>query len=198
MHKAVALLSGGLDSSVALAAAKRRHRVVLAVTFDYGQRAARREVAAARAIARALKVPHRVIALPWLKAATKTALVNRKRKLPRRGAAAVWVPNRNGVFLNICAALAEDLGATRIVAGFNLEEAAAFPDNSTAFIRAANRAFAYSTRIRVKVVSPVARMKKAAIARLGRKLGVPLEKTWSCYAGGRRPCGKCEPCRRKT
>ena len=75
--KGVAILSGGLDSTVSLAAAVRKMQVVLALTFDYGQRAARRERAAAAKIARHYRVAHRVIRIPWLAGLTTTALVNR-------------------------------------------------------------------------------------------------------------------------
>lgn len=196
------MLSGGLDSAVSLAAAARKHRIRLALTFDYGQRAAKREIAAARSLSSWLRIPHRTMKLPWLGEITGTALVDRKRKLPRsidgfRSAAAVWVPNRNGVFLNVCAAFAESLGAKWVVTGFNAEEAATFPDNSEAFVRAANRAFSFSTANGVRVVSYVARLEKPAIVRLGLRLGVPLPKLWSCYEGGRKPCGTCESCLRR-
>lgn len=199
--KGVAILSGGLDSTVSLAAAVRRMKVVLALTFDYGQRAAGPERRAAARIARRYRVPHRVIALPWLAAITRTALVNRRARLPRhemseRSAAAVWVPNRNGVFIEIAAAHAESLGASRLVTGFNREEAATFPDNSPAYVRAVNRALAYSTANGVKVVSFTADLDKAGIVRLGRRLGAPLEWVWPCYEGGRAWCGSCESCLR--
>src|SRR5262245_60288722 len=122
--KGVAILSGGLDSTVSMAAALQRMKIVLALTFDYGQRAAKRERAAAARIARHYAVPHKVIAIPWLGGITGTALVNRKAKIPHnemseRLAKAVWVPNRNGVFIEIAAAHAESLGANRLITGFN-------------------------------------------------------------------------------
>lgn len=197
--KAVAILSGGLDSTVSLAAAARRMDVVLALTFDYGQRAARRERAAAAAIARHYKVPHRVIAIPWLAGLTRTALVNRRARLPlhelsERSAKAVWVPNRNGVFIEIAAAHAESLGAERLITGFNKEEAATFPDNSPAYTSAINYALSYSTANGVRVVSFTAALDKKGIVALGRRLGVPLKSVWPCYEGGRRWCGECESC----
>jgi 7-cyano-7-deazaguanine synthase len=199
--KGVAILSGGLDSTVSLAVAARRMKVALALTFDYGQRAARREREAAARIARRYRVPHRVIELPWLAGLTRTALVNRRARLPRhemsaRSAAAVWVPNRNGVFIEIAAAHAESLGATRLVTGFNREEAATFPDNSPAYVRAVNRALGYSTANGVRVVSYTADLDKAGIVRLGRRLGAPLGWIWPCYEGGRTWCGSCESCLR--
>src|SRR5687768_14527461 len=101
---AVALLSGGLDSTVAFAMCARD--VLLALTVDYGQRAARREIASARKVTRRYRVPHQVLKLPWLRGG---ALTDRAKKLPspelenaaatRASASAVWVPNRNGVFI---------------------------------------------------------------------------------------------------
>ncbi|HEV3029248.1 MAG TPA: 7-cyano-7-deazaguanine synthase, partial [Planctomycetota bacterium] len=80
--KGVAILSGGLDSTVSVAVATRKMEVVLALTFDYGQRAAKRERAASARIAKHYRIPHRVIATPWLAALTSTALVNRRAVLP--------------------------------------------------------------------------------------------------------------------
>ncbi len=199
--KGVAILSGGLDSTVSLAAAVRRMDVVLALTFDYGQRAARREREASAAIARRFRLPHRLVGIPWLGPLTRTALVNRRAALPRhemsrRSAAAVWVPNRNGVFIEIAAAHAESLGAGRLVTGFNREEAATFPDNSKPYVRAVNRALSFSTATGVRVVSFTADLDKGAIVRMGRKLGAPLDLIWPCYEGGRAWCRACESCLR--
>jgi len=199
--KGVAILSGGLDSTVSLAAATRRMDVVLALTFDYGQRAARREREASAKIARHYRIPHRVVAIPWLAGLTGTALVNRRARLPRhemseRSARAVWVPNRNGVFIEIAAAHAESLGAARLITGFNREEAATFPDNSTAYVGAVNRALSFSTANGVRVVSYTGSLDKKGIVKLGRRLGAPLEHIWPCYEGGRAWCGTCESCLR--
>jgi 7-cyano-7-deazaguanine synthase len=199
--KGVAILSGGLDSTVSLAAATRKMDVVLALTFDYGQRAAKRERDASAKIARHYKVPHRVIAIPWLAGLTGTALVNRKAKLPvnemsERSAKAVWVPNRNGVFIEIAAAHAESLGATRLITGFNKEEAVTFPDNSPAYVHAVNKALSFSTANGVRVVSFTGTLEKKGIVNLGRRLDAPLRFIWPCYEGGKRWCGECESCLR--
>ena len=207
---AVLCLSAGLDSAVNLAAAcRRRGGVRLALTFDYGQRAARREAACARRLAGRYGVPWRLIRLPWLGEITGTALVARGRKLPElspkqlddrartlKSAAAVWVPHRNGVFLNVAAAFAEALGCREVLIGFNREEAATFPDNSAAFGRATTAAFRFSTATRVRVRSYTARLDKRGIVRLAGHLGLPLDLVWPCYEGGRSPCGCCESCLR--
>jgi 7-cyano-7-deazaguanine synthase len=199
--KGVAILSGGLDSTVSLAAATRKMDVVLALTFDYGQRAARREREASAKIARHYRIPHRVVAIWWLAGLTRTALVNRSAKLPRhemseRSARAVWVPNRNGVFIEIAAAHAESLGAKRLITGFNREEAATFPDNSKAYVSAVNRALSFSTANGVRVVSFTGALDKKEIVKLGRRLGAPLDQIWPCYEGGRTWCRACESCLR--
>jgi 7-cyano-7-deazaguanine synthase len=199
--KGVAILSGGLDSTVSVAAATRKMDVVLALTFDYGQRAAKRERAASARIAKHYRIPHRVLAIPWLAALTSTALVNRRAALPvhemsERSAKAVWVPNRNGIFIEIAAAHAESLGAQRLITGFNKEEAVTFPDNSPAYVSAVNYALSYSTANGVRVVSFTGNLEKKGIVDLGRRLNAPLKYIWPCYEGGKRWCGECESCLR--
>lgn len=116
----------------------------------------------------------------------------------RRSAASVWVPNRNGVLINVASAFAEIHQASRVLVGFNVEEAVTFPDNSRAFLRQASRALAYSTANRAEVFSYTDAWDKRRIVRELRKLAkpFPFEKVWSCYFGGATPCGKCESCRR--
>lgn len=205
----ILILSGGLDSTVSSYIAARETRPLLALTFDYGQRAAVREKEASRRIADRLKVPHRVLILPWLAEITKTSLVDKNTSLPhpkedelddpakgKAGAAAVWVPNRNGLFLNIAASYAESLGAEILVTGFNAEEGIAFPDNSAPFIQSANEFFWYSTQKKIRVVSPAISWNKVEIARKARSLGIPLNEIWFCYDGKKEPCRLCESCLR--
>ncbi|RKO67203.1 7-cyano-7-deazaguanine synthase QueC [Desulfofundulus salinus] len=207
--KSIVLLSGGLDSTVSMAQALREGQVELCLTMDYGQRAAAREIAAASALAAYYKLAHRVIQLPFLGEVTTTSLVNKEETIPEPAeeslndpqqatatAAAVWVPNRNGLFINIAACFAEALGCEQVVTGFNREEAATFPDNSLDFLEAINNSLAYSTASGVRVVSYTARLNKAEIVRLGQHLGVPWHLIWSCYYGGQTMCGRCESCRR--
>jgi 7-cyano-7-deazaguanine synthase len=207
---AIVLLSGGLDSAVNLKRAADEVGLALALTFDYGQRAAAREAAASSFMCRQLDLRHRLVALPWLREICTTALVDSRQVVPEVGieslekepvasgrtAEAVWVPNRNGVFVNIAAAFAESLGADLVVAGFNAEEAATFPDNSADFVASANAALQLSTRSRVQLLSYTQHLTKTDIVRLGREIGAPLAAVWSCYLGGLDHCGRCESCAR--
>ena len=190
---AIVLLSGGLDSAVSLALTAKRAKLCL--NFDYGQRAAAPERRAARSLARRHRVAFRHLKLPWLRGG---ALTDRRRPLPRApsptSASAVWVPNRNGVFINAAAAIAEANGWREIVTGFNREEAATFPDNSVAFMKAITTSLRYSTANRCRVIAPTARWTKKRIMRKALELGVPVDRLWPCYRGGRRRCGRCESC----
>ncbi|GAW94238.1 7-cyano-7-deazaguanine synthase QueC [Calderihabitans maritimus] len=204
---AVVLLSGGLDSAVSMAMALEEMKVKKALTFDYGQRAALREIESARALCRHYGVSHQVIELKWLAALGGSALVDRSRPVPEvapedleeradETAVQVWVPNRNGLFINIGACFAEALDCSLVVAGFNREEAQSFPDNSAAFVEAANRCLRFSTLNGVTVKSYTQDMSKREIVQMGRKLNLPFEYIWSCYYGGEKMCGRCESCQR--
>lgn len=211
MKRAVTVLSSGLDSSVALAMTlEQGWSVPLALTFDYGQRAAEREVGHAAKIAAHFGIPHRAIHLPWFKDFGRAgSLVHRAEHLPyperadlsdlaygKTSAKAVWVPNRNGVFLEIAAGFAENLEAEAIIVGFNKEEAITFPDNSLAYVESLNHAFTYSTANHVQVHSPTVEMDKTEIVAEANRLGFPLSLVWSCYENGHRMCRKCESCKR--
>jgi 7-cyano-7-deazaguanine synthase len=108
----------------------------------------------------------------------------------------VWIPNRNGVFINTAAAYAERQACDTIVTGFNREEAEEFPDNSADYVARINSALELSTRNRVRVESFTIDLDKRAILRLGLELRAPLSIVWSCYRSGERMCGRCASCRR--
>lgn len=206
--KSILLLSGGLDSVVAGELHIRAGgEIPLAITFDYGQRAVNRERHIARGFCRERGIEHRVIELPWMRDATRTALVDRDVSLPRMGienidsdsigsAKEVWVPNRNGAFISIAASIAEGFGLNSVVVGFNAEEARSFPDNSLNFVEAINASFRYSTQNCVAVVSPTLAMTKVAIAEHFIALAIEPSLFWPCYEGGERLCGRCESCLR--
>lgn len=205
---AVVLLSAGLDSSYNLAKACETLDVRLALTFDYGQRAGVREVERAASIAKHYGVPHEVIRLPWFSQFTKTSLLGGgdvpvgqdvsidDRARSEKTAERVWVPNRNGIFLNIAAGFAEGLGAEFVIPGFNVEEALTFPDNSSAFMKALDTAFGYSTNGKVRNRCFSSELNKTEIVAEAKKIGLPLGMLWPCYFSGDEWCGECESCQR--
>ncbi|MFL5813030.1 MAG: 7-cyano-7-deazaguanine synthase QueC [Bdellovibrionia bacterium] len=207
----VILLSGGLDSTANLAFACEYDEPVLALTIRYGQRAAEREVIAARGLCEYYGVEHQVMDLSWLGALGGSSLTQSSMSVPelktselddlsviQDTAKSVWVPNRNGVFINVAAAWAERRGAKRVVVGFNREEATTFPDNSIDFLNRSTRSLELSTANHVEVFCYTAAWDKREIVRELEKLSkpFPFEKVWSCYMGGETACGKCESCQR--
>jgi 7-cyano-7-deazaguanine synthase len=108
----------------------------------------------------------------------------------------VWVENRNGVFINIAAAVAEAAGCNFVIAGFNSEEAEQFPDNSAAYLERVNASLELGAGASVRVVSPTLGMRKREIVETGIRLKIPWKDIWSCYRDGPVMCGRCESCRR--
>lgn len=202
---AVVLLSGGLDSTVSLAMAGEEYFLDTALFFDYGQLSIKRELDASRKIAGHYGVRFLSIDLPWLGELSRSALIAGSGEIPdfptnaassgeAEVAGEVWVENRNGIFLNIAAAVAASAGCEVLIAGFNREEAATFPDNSGPFIEAVNEAMRIGAGSPVRVESPTLHMTKEEIVRHGLDMEIPWEYLWSCYRGGRKMCGRCESC----
>ncbi|MBY0383543.1 7-cyano-7-deazaguanine synthase QueC [bacterium] len=209
MSSSVVLLSGGLDSTVNFLEALKDGGVQMALTFNYGQRAALQEINSAKKLCAKHQVQHQVIELPFFKLFTKTSLVEHQQKIPTGGeinidsyekslvsADKVWVPNRNGIFLNIAAGFAEGLGVSFVVPGFNLEEATTFPDNSADFQAALDGAFSFSTQNKVKIKCYTLRQNKTEILKRGLDLGMDIKDVWPCYFGEAKWCGTCESCLR--
>lgn len=214
-RKSLILLSGGLDSSANLAFADYFDQPLLALTVDYGQRAAKAEVRASKALAAHYGVAHEVLELKWLGALGGSALTASELKMPHVQAAdldnlkitqdsakKVWVPNRNGVLINAAAAIAESRGYQQVVVGFNAEEAATFPDNSAQFLGVASLSLRYSTSNGVKVGCYTDMMNKVQIVQALQNLEkpFPFDLVWSCYESGEstqgKMCGVCESCQR--
>lgn len=201
MTKSIILLSGGLDSLVSLGLKKDELNVSLALTFDYGQKSLKKEVEASKNICAYYGLEHKVITLNWLNEITKTSLVSEEAiptgdelSDPCKSAKSVWVPNRNGLFLNIAGAYADSDDFDYIIIGANKEEAQTFTDNTKEFIESVNYEFTYSTQKHPKVIAPLINYVKNDIVMLALKHSIPLELVMSCYQSNQGHCGMCESC----
>ncbi|MEM2874678.1 MAG: 7-cyano-7-deazaguanine synthase QueC [Candidatus Hadarchaeales archaeon] len=198
--KAICLLSGGPDSAVAAALARREGYEIYCLSFDYGQRA-RRELESARKIARSLGArEHRIVDLSSMKEILGrgvTPLVDGRMGMPEKFEKSLIVPFRNGIMLAVAAGHAVAIGASAVFYGAQGDDAAFYPDCRDSFARAMEKAIGEGTGEKIKVVNPLVRMKKSQVIRLADELGVPLEETWSCYLDGRLHCGRCESCRNR-
>ena len=205
--KAVVLLSGGMDSATAAAAALDQGFEVYALSFRYGQRHAA-ELQAARLVAERLGVRRHVVLDIDLRAFGGSALtgdleVPKDTPLERIGSAipATYVPARNTIFLSFAMGWAETLGASDIFLGANALDYSGYPDCRPEFIEAFERMANLATRAgaegrRLRVHTPLMDLSKAEIVGLGRRLGVDFALTWTCYDPGPdgRACGRCEAC----
>jgi len=206
-QKAVVLLSGGLDSSTCLAVARTEGLAAHCLSVDYGQRH-RGELAAARAVARALgAADHRVVKVD-LSAFGGSALTDAAIAVPKgRSARAMsrdipvtYVPARNTVLLALALAHAEVVGAEQIFVGVNAIDYSGYPDCRPEFLRAFEKVARLATKAGVggrplAIRAPLLRLSKAGIVKLGARLGVPYHLTLTCYdPAGARACGRCDAC----
>ena len=207
-HRAVVLLSGGLDSATALAIAGDEGFEVYALTFRYGQRH-EAEIDAARRIASRAGVTRHVIAEIDLRAFGGSALTADipvpKGRAAHEMAAAIpitYVPARNTIFLSYALAWAEVLGANDIVIGVNALDYSGYPDCRPEYIEAFQRMARLATKAGVEgrqsltIHTPLISLTKAQIIQRGTALGVDYSLTRTCYdpspAGD--ACGECDAC----
>jgi 7-cyano-7-deazaguanine synthase len=203
---AIVLLSGGMDSSTALAMTRKAGMDVIALTFDYGQRH-RKEVAAAKRVASHFSVKdHRMVRID-LRAIGGSALTDRRVAVPVRrslqdigeGIPATYVPARNTILLSYALGFAESNGANTIVIAANSIDSSGYPDCRPEYYRAFQEVARLGTKRGVEgnaieIRTPLIRLSKADIVREGERLRVPWALTWSCYHGRAKACGVCDSC----
>ncbi len=202
--KAVILLSGGLDSATAAAQAIADGYEAIALSFRYGQRH-ERELLAARQVAAALKIQEHFVVDVNLAQWGGSALTDENLAVPTEGVQTgeipiTYVPGRNTVFIAIALSLAESKGAEAIYLGINAVDYSGYPDCRPDYLAAFQQLATLSSKVGVEghapqLIAPLVLDSKVDIVRRARRLGVPIDLTWSCYQGGETPCGVCDSCR---
>jgi 7-cyano-7-deazaguanine synthase len=202
---AICLLSGGLDSATCLAYARRERFECFALSFDYGQRH-RVELEAAGKVAASLGAAKHLILPIDLRRFGGSALTS-DMAVPKTGVSegipVTYVPARNTIFLSLALAWAEVLGCSDIFLGVNAIDYSGYPDCRPEFIAAFERLANLATkagvegRARIQIHTPLIKLSKSEIIKLGGELGVDFRWTHSCYDPdeGGRPCGLCDSCR---
>ncbi|KLU59099.1 7-cyano-7-deazaguanine synthase [Peptococcaceae bacterium CEB3] len=204
MRKAVILLSGGMDSSTVLYIAKSEGFELHAVSFDYGQRHVR-ELECAKAVAQEAGVKEHIVVRTNMDAWGGSALTDKGIDVPENEPhkdriPITYVPARNMIFLSFAASYAEAIGSQDIFIGVSEVDYSGYVDCRQEFIDAMESAINAGTVCavqdgrKIKIHTPLIHMTKAAEIKLGLKLGVDYELTWTCYKGEELACGTCDSC----
>jgi 7-cyano-7-deazaguanine synthase len=202
-RRVIAVVSGGLDSTTMAYWLRAQGYAVMAISFDYGQRH-RKELAFAEQMAADLSAPWTLIDLHTAgltSILSGSALTDETVTVPDGHYAdesmqITVVPNRNAIMLSIACALAVTREAGAVAFGAHAGDHFIYPDCRPEFVRAFERMvnLAVEGLASIEILAPLLAMTKADIVKLGDELGVPVERTWSCYKGGALHCGTCGTC----
>jgi 7-cyano-7-deazaguanine synthase len=197
-----------MDSTVCAALAARDYDAY-GLHFSYGQRTETRELKSARAVAQAVGLKDLLelktdlfrriggSALTDSSIAVPDAVAGEDDASHRTGGdvPVTYVPFRNAHFLSAAVSWAEVLGAATVLIGAVEQDSSGYPDCRPAYYDAFNTLIRAGTRDgEISVVTPLIRLRKHEIVRLGVELGAPLHVSWSCYSGETEACGVCESC----
>jgi len=200
--KAVCLLSGGMDSSTLAYLAKSEGYEICALHLNYGQRTESKELACAQKIASLLKAKDFIaINVGYFSQFGKSSLTDKEIAVEKFDPSRAHVPNtyvpfRNANLLSIATSFAEAKEADAIFIGVQSLDYSGYPDCRPQFIEAFQRVIDLGTKDTTSITlkTPFIRMTKTDILKIGMKLGVPYEYTWSCYQKEEKACGTCGSC----
>jgi len=204
--KAITLISGGLDSCVASFIAKEKGYKLYAISFRYGQRH-EKELKCAKKISNTLDVKeHIFIDIDFNQYSKATLIDSSSDKIQNhefvdigKEIPSTYVPGRNTIFLSLALAYAESIDADAIFIGVNAIDYSGYPDCRPEYINAYQQMANLATKKGIqgkpiKIETPLIKLKKSEIIKIGLKLKAPLEDTWSCYRGKKKACGHCDSC----
>lgn len=207
-HSMVVVFSGGMDSTVLLYRALQDYNVSSAVSFNYGQRHSK-ELEYAKRTCEELNLKHHIIDLSQsgiteALSQSGSSLIDMTSSVPdghyaEENMKSTVVPNRNMIMLSIALGIAVSEGAQAVATGVHAGDHFIYPDCRPSFLLATALAGylgneGFGKLWRSPVWAPFVHKTKADIAFTGFEIGVPFEKTWSCYKGGEKHCGRCGTC----
>lgn len=200
MKDSIIILSGGMDSVTMLY--DYADRIALALSFDYGSNHNHKELPLAAWHCRQLGIEHIIIPLNFIKQYFHSSLLSGAADIPEgayndQNMHSTVVPFRNGIMLAIAAGVAEDSQLGRILMANHSGDHAIYPDCRADFVDAMAGAVREGTYNGVELFTPYTHWTKADIAQRGKQLGIDYSKTWSCYKGGDKHCGKCGTCQER-
>ena len=197
MKDSLLILSGGVDSTTLLY--DEQERIALAVSFDYGSKHNAREIPFAQWHCQQLGIPHVIIPLDFMTRYFRSSLLTGGEEIPEghyddENMRSTVVPFRNGIMLSIAVGMAESNGLQYVMMANHGGDHTIYPDCTPQFVQAFDAAAKAGTFVNIGLRSPYTNLTKADIARRGKDLGIDYAKTWSCYKGGNKHCGRCGTC----
>lgn len=212
MDKAVILVSGGINSTVAAAVAREQYEPAW-LHFAWGHRSAERELCCYEQLSGVSRVEHRqVIPLGFVATMGGSSRIGRRHMIEDANALGSQTPSTFlagliPTMLSIAVAWAGVLGARRIIVGLSEDHGIPgpavgklYPDHRHEFVQSFNLMLSYAAPAdkQILIEAPLMELNRMEVIRLGEKLKVPFEKTWSCYSGNDTPCGRCRACVTRT
>ena len=196
----IIVLSGGMDSVTLLH--EYKDSIALAVTFDYGSNHNAREIECASYHCGILGIEHLVIPLDFIHRYFKSSLLSGAADIPEgnydeENMKSTVVPFRNGIMLSVACGIAESRGLRHVLLANHSGDHSIYPDCRPDFIRSMSTAMSAGTYEGIDIVAPYTNITKGDIAKIGKDLSVDFSKTYSCYKGGEKHCGKCGTCRER-
>nr|WP_294713502.1 7-cyano-7-deazaguanine synthase QueC [Prevotella sp.] len=197
MKKSLIILSGGMDSVTLLY--DRKDEIAVAVTFDYGSNHNKREEEFAKYHCEKLGIEHIIIPLTFIHDYFKSSLLEGASAIPDghyedETMKSTVVPFRNGIMLSVACGIAESRELEKVLIANHFGDHAIYPDCRKGFIDAMSEAMRNGTYKGITIDAPYTNITKTDIAKIGKSLGIDYSKTYSCYKGGEKHCGKCGTC----
>ena len=200
MNKAVVIYSGGMDSFTVL------HKVILsgydtyALTFNYGQRHDK-EIEYAKRVCFDLDIVHQIVDLTAISQLISGSSLTRDSEMDvpeghyaEQNMRSTVVPNRNMILISLATAYAVSIGATKVFYGAHSGDHAIYPDCRPEFVDKIKEVTKIANYVPIEVLSPYLHLSKIEIIADGLKMGLDYSKTWTCYNGREKACGKCGSC----
>ena len=197
MKKSLIILSGGMDSVTLLY--DKKDEIAVAVTFDYGSNHNKREEEFAKYHCEKLGIEHIIIPLTFIHDYFKSSLLEGASAIPDghyedETMKSTVVPFRNGIMLSVACGITESRELEKVLIANHFGDHAIYPDCRKGFIDAMSEAMRNGTYKGITIDAPYTTITKTDIAKIGKSLGIDYSKTYSCYKGGEKHCGKCGTC----
>ena len=197
MKDSLIIVSGGMDSVTLLH--EKKENIALAISFDYGSNHNQKEIPFAKLHCERLGIKHIVIPLNFIHDYFKSSLLEGADAIPEgnyddENMKSTVVPFRNGIMLSIACGIAESNGLKKVLIANHFGDHAIYPDCRPEFVDSMSKAVSAGTYEHLTILAPYTNITKTDIAIRGKRLGIDYARTWSCYKGGDKHCGKCGTC----